>query len=271
MSIEKVYDNVAKHYNQDLSKQVLRTANTVAHNIILEQIKSDDIKSLLALGIGDGFYIKPFKKSLPNTQITGLDISANMLKKAKENENCNTLHGNIADAASLANNQKFNLTLAHFVCAYVKPEVVLSQAQSLLNKDGYISVVTNTYISFPNFWAAYEKYTKSKSLIATQLKKHVEKTLETVFVPKDSNTMKTLIAKHQLHLIHDRELTMEVEFEDADALYDFFMQGGWFASGLVHPLMSPNFVRYAFKKLVEKHLTFPFRDTMNIAVILAQR
>ncbi len=271
MSIEKVYDTVAKHYNQDLSETVLRSANVTAQNLITKHTTPDDIQSLLALGIGDGIHIKPYKELFPKAHVGGIDISSNMLKKAQSVLACETYHGDISDAVQLTKGQQFNLTIAHFVCAYVEPNIILSQAKSLTMNDGYVSLVTNTFNSFPKIMAAYQKYATSKSLIATQLRKHIDATFETVFVPQDMNDLKQKFASHQLKIIDEKEMTIEVDFEDSSALYDFFMQGGWFASGLVHPLISANFVRFSFKKLVEKHLNFPFRDTMNIAVVLGQK
>lgn len=52
MSIEKVYDNVVKHYSQDLSAHVLDSASKMAFDLLKEQKLNVD--SIFALGIGDG-------------------------------------------------------------------------------------------------------------------------------------------------------------------------------------------------------------------------
>lgn len=268
MSIEKVYDGTAKHYNQDLSASVLNSANVTAQQFIT--IHAESINSILALGIGDGLYIEPYKKIFSNASIAGIDISSRMLTSAKERLDCDIYHGDIADTVTLTKGKTFDLALAHFVCAYVKPEVILKQAQSLLTKGGYLSVVTNTYQSFPKIMAAYEAYVSSNSWFANLLRTHIDSTFDTVFVPKNTSVLKEQFSHHGFMLVDEKQMTLEIEFEDAQAFTDFFMLGSWFASGLVHKFLSPKVVGFMFKKLSEKYLTFPFRDTMNIAIVLGQ-
>lgn len=270
MSIEKVYDKVvAKHYNQDLSVGVLHSANVQAQQLITKNI--DEIHSILALGIGDGVYVEPYKKLFKNASIGGVDISSTMLNNAHKLLGCDIYHGDIADSVKLIKGKTFDLALAHFVCAYVKPDIIFSQANELLNQQGYLSVVTNTYGSFPNIMAAYQNYVNSNSLFAKQLRKHINSTFDTVFVPKDMGALKEQFIENNLMVIDEKQVDLNIEFEDATSFTEFFMLGSWFASGLIHNLLPPNVVQYIFKKLAEKHLSFPFQDTMSIAVVLGQK
>lgn len=269
MSIEKVYDSVAKHYNQQLSASVLTQANQCAFEFIRQHITQ--LSSILALGIGDGVYIKPYKRHYPQAELAGLDISANMLAQAKKVLGCKTYHGDIAQAGHLIQDKKFDLITAHFVCAYVKPHIILAEATKLLNEGGHISFVSNTLCSFPHLKSMYQHYVATNTVMAKKLKQHFQSTLGDVFVPTSTQALAQCLAEGGFRVIQQETLTLPVCFEDIDEFHDFYMEGGWFASGLVHPWLPAKLIKFLFKQLAKRYLTFPFKDTLNIAVVTAKK
>lgn len=269
MSIEKVYDRGVGYYNQSLSAFVVEKAGQSAFETYLKAKKTPI--NMLALGIGDGKFMLPYQKAYPKAILSGLDISSNMLISARQLLGCKTYHGCIADANKLIQNQKFDLIMAHFVCAYVSPEVILNESQQLLSETGIISIVSNTLSSFPNLMALYQKHIKGSGFLKNALKRHVDKSLLTVHVPKSTDDLAILAEKEGLVVIEKNALTIDICFNNDESFIDFFMNAGWFANGLVHPLVPQNVIQYFFKKLVKNHMQFPFTDTLDISVLLAKR
>jgi ubiquinone/menaquinone biosynthesis C-methylase UbiE len=269
MSIEQIYNKAVKHYGQDISAEVLKKANMQAFDFICQH--DSEIKSILALGVGDGAFLLPYKKVYPEASLSGLDISKKMLVNAKEKLECKTHHGSIDAASQIIQGEQFDLILAHFVCAYVKPEVILQQCHKLLNKNGYVSLVSNTSASFPKLMAAFKALVASKRLWATILDRHVSRALETVFVPKSLDAFVLQVKQAGLQVLQQESLSLQVSFLDSNSFCDFFMDAGWFANGLLHPLMPVGTIKCIFKQLVNKHLSFPFQDKLDVSVITAKR
>lgn len=268
MSIEKVYDKVAKHYNQELSAEVLNQSNQSALDLL--SALNPSIQSIIALGVGDGIYLSPYQKLYPEAQLAGVDISSKMLQAAKKNLNCQTFHGDIAKASHLVGSQKFDLAVAHFVCAYVEPLTILAESRKILKPNGYLSIVSKTLQSVPNLLAAYENYVAKQTLPTKHLKKHIESTLSTVFVPNDIQNLVQGFKQNNFEIAEQKELSIELEFDTSDDFYEFFMLGGWFASGLLHRRLSPKVIKGLAKFFINRNLKFPFKDTLNIAVVLGK-
>ncbi len=269
MSIEKVYDRVAKHYNQELSAEVLHKANNAGFDLLTKQKK--EINSILALGVGDGVYTKPYAKAYQSAEIAGVDISAKMLKAAQQRLNCQTFHGDISKVSTLIGSKSFDLALAHFICAYVEPEVILSQAYNCLNDNGLVSFVSNTMHSFPHLMRVYNQYIDKQTFIAKTLSKHIDSTLTDVFVPNSLQELTQKISNGGFDVLDKRHMTIDITFSSMDDFTAFFIHGGWFASGLLHSKIHPYLISCLFKVLVKSKLNFPFTDSLDIAICLAQK
>lgn len=269
MSIEELYDKVAKTYNQEISLEVLAKANDFAFEMMKPY--EDARRSLLALGIGDGMHVDAYKKTYPNIEISGLDISKKMLLKAKESLQCDIYHGDIANASQLIQDKRFSYVMAHFVCAYVSPDVVLREAHALLAPGGYVSVVNNTFESFPMLWALYEKFMSKKSLIRHRVRAHVEKAISTVHAPKNIETLKAEFESKGFEIVDIKYQGIDICLESYQECYDFFINGGWFLSGLVHPFVPERALRFIFQQMITLHFALPYQDTLKIAVVIGKK
>lgn len=268
MSIEKIYDKAVKHYSQDVSAEVLDKSNKLVIDFIAKHYPQ--IKKILALGIGDGFFLVPYMRAYPKAKLAGLDISVNMLEKAKKTLGCETHHGGIAEASSIVQDKDFDLLMAHFVCAYVTPHEILRESKKLLKKGGYLSLVSNVEASFPKMHSLYQNYVSQKGFLRSYLKKHIDQSLETVTVPKDVESFVKQVEQEGYSLLQKESLTIEVSFDDAESLYQFFVGAGWFANGLVHSLLPVGVIKFIFKRLIKKLIQFPCCDALKIAVITAK-
>ncbi len=159
MNIEELYDKVANTYNQSTSSKVLNKAKKIALDLMIAHRQS--LQSILALGTGDGSDLLLYQKHYPSSELHGLDISKNMLEKAKAHLNFVPYHGDISQASSLIHKHDFDLITAHFVTAYLPLSATLREAQNLLSQHGVISIITNTKTSFPNGQAMLANLKKS--------------------------------------------------------------------------------------------------------------
>lgn len=269
MSIEELYDKVAKTYNQEKSLAVLEKANQFAFEMMKPY--QDAFSSILALGIGDGVHVAPYKKVYPNAHIAGLDISKGMLEKVRRSLDCETFHGDIADASKLIKNKTFSYVMAHFVCAYVKPDVVLREAHALLDRGGYVSIVNNTFESFPTLWALQDAYMSKKGFFRERLKQHVNNALKTVHAPKDLESLKSDFEREGFEIVDVKYEGIDINLDSYQACYDFFINGGWFLSGLVHPFVPERALRFLFQQMIKLHFALPYQDTLKIAVVIGQK
>jgi ubiquinone/menaquinone biosynthesis C-methylase UbiE len=269
MSIENLYDKVSKTYNQEKSLDVLEKANDFAFDMM--QKYEEAFSSILALGIGDGKHVEPYKAQYPKANIAGLDISKGMLLKAKNSLGCETYHGDIKDASQLIQAKTFSYVMAHFVCAYVKPEIVLREAHQLLAPGGYVSVVNNTFESFPTLWSLYEKYLSKKGILRHRVKHHINKAMSTVHAPKDLDTLKKDFEQQGFEVVDVLYQGIDISLESYQECYEFFVNGGWFLSGLVHPFVPERALRFLFQQMIKLHFALPYKDTLKIAVVIGKK
>jgi trans-aconitate methyltransferase len=268
MHIEKLYDKVANTYNQDVSGQVLNQAKKVAIDLAIQQ--RNQFSSILALGVGDGTDLLPYKQQFPKADLHGLDISENMLKKAAATLDCATYYGDIAKASSLIQKHDFDLIIAHFVTAYVPLPSILSECKKMLPKNGMVSIVTNTMSSFTNAQALLPKLENSSNPFNRLVAHHVKKALKTVYVPKNLNHLESMFSEEGFNLTVLKEEEIQIELNSEKDIYDFFINGGWFVSGLVHPLLPDGLLRKVSSQLVHRLFPIPYQDTMKIAIAIAE-
>lgn len=268
MQIGQIYNKVARTYNQDLSGIVLDTAKKVAMEMAIKQ--RDHWSSILALGMGDGTDLLPYKNRYPEAELHGLDISVNMLKKAKFILDCKTYHGDIAHASNIIDKKNFDLILAHFVTAYVPLTSILLECKKLIAKKGMISIVTNTMTSLPATQAILPQLEKSINPFNKLVAHHVNRALKTVYVPQNLHHLQTIVEEHGFAVKDIKEAVIPIRLEARKDVYDFFIEGGWFVSGLIHPLLPPGLLRRISNQLARKYFKLPYEDTMNISMVIAE-
>ena len=268
MQIEKLYDKVAQTYNQNLSGEVLNKAKRIAVNSALNQRHA--LQSILALGMGDGTDLLPYVEHYPKADMHGLDISEKMLEKSKAILDCTTYYGDIGNASFIIPKKDFEFIIAHFVTAYVPLNVILRECKKLTAPSGLISIVTNTMDSFPVAQSLLAKLKNSSNPFYKLVAHHVHKTLQTVYVPKNLEDLKSVVTAQGLKLIELKEENISLQLNTHREAFDFFINGGWFVSGLIHPLLPHGLLSRICQQLINKNFTFPYVDTMKIAIAIAE-
>jgi ubiquinone/menaquinone biosynthesis C-methylase UbiE len=269
MKIEDIYNTIADTYNQKGSADVLLEANNRAFSYTTKHLK--EVDSLLALGIGDGLSLVPYKEHFSTATIYGLDISENMLEKARERIGCEICHGSITDASSLVKKTDIDLILAHFVCAYVPIAALLQESKKLLSDKGILSLVTTTKMSFPEMQTILKKMKRSYNPLNKLIYYHVKRAMATVHVPDDLLQLQSELESFGFELMELKLVEIKIKLETEQDVFDFFMKGGWFASGLVHPLLSDRFLHKIVKRIIRSFVRLPYEDSMFVAFSITKK
>jgi SAM-dependent methyltransferase len=90
--------------------------------------------------------------------MTGLDVSTAMLRRAADRVPLTAVLGSAEQAASHLPAGAFDLVLAHFILAYVRPQVLLEQVRLLLAPAGVLSLTATTTEGGAPYYAALDKY-----------------------------------------------------------------------------------------------------------------
>ncbi len=266
MKIEKLYDRIAETYNQNASADVLSDANNTAFSLITQRAQQP--KSILGLGVGDGVCMLPYKEHYSKAKLYGLDVSENMLKKAQQLLDCDVFHGDISQASSLITKDKFDLILAHFVSAYVPIATTLNECKKVLTNDGLVSLVTNTLTSFSKMQEVLTKLAKSNNPFNRLVSFHIKQALKTIYVPRDINHMLQIFESSGVQLHELKLVEIEIDLKTEKDVFEFFVEGGWFASGLVHPLLPKGIFHKIIKRLIHEHVSLPYQDSMQILIAI---
>ncbi len=266
MKIEKLYDNIAETYNQKASADVLSEANNTAFSLITREVQC--LESLLALGVGDGVCLLPYKERYPTSMFYGLDVSENMLQKARALLNCQVYHGDIAKASSIIKKNDFDLILAHFVCAYVPISTTLGECKKIMSERGLISIVTNTLASFAKMQDILQKMRKSPNPFSRLVSCHIKQALKTVYVPDNLDHLKSIFVSSGLTLHASQLVEININLKTEKEVFEFFIDGGWFASGLMHPLVPKRVFHNIIKRLIHEHVRLPYEDSLQIAIAI---
>lgn len=268
MHIGQLYNKVASTYNQEVSGQVLGKSKQMALELAIQDPQEKG--SILALGVGDGTDLLPYVEHYPKAELHGLDISENMLKKVNDILHCATYHGDIGKASKIIDKHDFDFIIAHFVTAYVPLPTILQESHKLIAEKGTLSIVTNTMSSFPMMQSIIPKLQHSANPIHKLIARHVHKTLETVYVPKNLEHLQELIESNGFKLKALDEKHIDLQLNSEKEIFDFFINGGWFVSGLMHPLLPSRLISRVCAQLIHKYCPVPFAESMKIAIAIAE-
>lgn len=150
MTLKAMYNNIAGKY---------ATANrfgsiSKSHECAIAQIKEASLGhkknyKILDLGVGDGAFLQKLKQYMPDAEFTGIDVSKEMLKKARQALPLTTIETSATEASKYLPSHSQDLVLAHFINAYIPINTLFNEARLLTRSNGHFSLITTTYDSFP--------------------------------------------------------------------------------------------------------------------------
>ena len=272
MPAKAIYDTIASQYaTADCFGSI-----TESHNSAINQIKQSTIGhkpriKILDLGVGDGAFMRQTRQLFPMAELTGIDVSTEMLKRAKTGLSINTIEASAAEATCYLPNHSQDLVIAHFVNAYVPIPVLFKQAQMLTRANGYFSIITTTYESFPIAQQHLAEFIARDSILSSIVGHYYKAVVKNTTVAADQAELIRALHQHQFEVVEHERLEIPITLNSIDELLLFGIEGAWFLNSLSVKILPRNFLIQRIKSLFSKIFTFPYQDTHIIDVVLAKK
>lgn len=272
MVLKDMYNSLAGQY--DLADQF--GAITKSHHAAIDQIhrlvpKHHSDFRVLDLGVGDGAFLKKLKPSLPDAYYTGVDVSAEMLKRAHESLELKTIEASATDVGQFLPPHSQDLVLAHFINAYIPMQALFDSVRSLTKANGYFSFITTTYDSFPVAQQYLADFIAEGTLLSSVVGHYYKSILKNTTVATDEKTLLNAFSEHEFEVLEHKRFHVPIVLNDIDALALFGIEGTWFLNSLSIRMLPKTFLLQRLKRLFERIFTFPYHDTHVIDVVLAKK
>lgn len=271
MFVKAMYNTIANHYNKADYFGAISLSHKSAIKQIVDNISNNNLE-ILDLGVGDGAFLAKLKKLTPNGTFTGIDLSKEMLKHAKNSLDFTAIEGSAANASQYLPRNSQDLIMAHFINAYIPTDILFQEAQILAKDNGYFSVISTTYESFPLSQKYLADFIAKGTIYGNIVGHYYKEVVKKTTVTSGKNDLFKFFAKHNFSIVaHDR-IKIDLTFNNIDDLVTFGIEGAWFLNALsVSTILPKNFVLQRIKRLFEKIFVFPFHDTHIIDVVLAKK
>lgn len=248
-----------------------------SHKCALEQIERSIIGykphfKILDLGVGDGAFLRKLKTEMPEADFTGIDVSGEMLKIARDGLSPFTaIETSAAEASHFIPAHSQDLVLAHFINAYIPTNILFNQAQTLARSNGHFSMITTTYESFPVAQQHLADFIAKGTILSNIVGHYYKAVVKNTPVAAGADDLLQAVLRHNFQVIEHKRLHIPITLNNIDELSLFGIEGAWFLNTLSIPVLPKNFLLQRIKRLFEKIFTFPYHDTHVIDVILAKK
>lgn len=272
MSLKAMYDNITDQY------AVANRFGSISksHECAIDQIRNTSSlhkadSKVLDLGVGNGAFLKKLNELLPQAQFTGIDVSSEMLKRAQQLLPLKTIETSATEASHYLPTHSQDLVLAHFINAYIPIHTLFQEARLLTKANGYFSLITTTYESFPMAQKQLADFIATDSLLSRIVGHYYKAILKNATVAAGAEELMQEFAQHQFEVVKHQRLHIPVTLNNIDELAVFGIEGTWFLNSLSIKMLPKNFLVQRLKRLFGKIFTFPYHDTHIIDVVLAKK
>lgn len=247
-----------------------------SHHVAIQQIKQFYLGlkpnyKVLDLGVGNGTFLKALSKELSHAEFTGIDVSAEMLKKAREKLHLKTIEGNAAEAERFLPPHSQDLVLAHFINAYIPINALFNEAKLLTRANGHFSLITTTYDSFPIAQQRLAEFIAQDSLLSSVVGHYYKSMVNNTTVAASGEELMLAFKQHQFDVVDHQRIQIPITLNTIDELAAFGIDGTWFLNSLSIRMLPKYFLIQRIKRLFGKIFTFPYHDTHIIDVVLAKK
>lgn len=272
MSLKAKYEEIAGHYaTADRFGSISQS-----HRAAIAQIKREHLGlrphyKVLDFGVGNGAFLEKLHEFMPEADFTGIDVSAQMLARAHRTLPLTTIETSATEASRYLPHHSQDLVLAHFINAYIPIQTLFNEADLLTRSNGYFSLITTTYESFPVAQNYLANFISQGTLLSTVVGHYYKSLIKNTTVASGIDELIHVFTQHQFKMVRHERLYIPIVLENIDELIKFGIEGTWFLNNLAIRMLPKNFLLQRLKRLFSQIFTFPYHDTHIIDVILAKK
>ncbi len=201
------------------------------------------------LSAGDHRYLPLVRELIPAAEYTCIDLSSQ--------------HG--------LPQSSHDLVLAHALSTTISIHSLLHYAHSLTHATGYLSLITTTYDSFPVTQQYLAELINQGSLWSSRVGHFCKSLIHQTAVAVSKENLLCSLAHYDWQLCTHQRFEIPLVFDNLDELAEFLLESTWFFNRLSVKMRPKHFMLPRIKRLCSKLVTFPYRDTQIIDVVLAKR
>lgn len=247
-----------------------------SHRVAIEQIKTEKLGQrpgykVLDFGVGNGAFLEKLQQYMPDADFTGIDISTEMLNYARSTLPLTTIEASATQASQYLPHHSQDLALAHFVNAYIPIQTLFNEADLLTRANGYFSLITTTYESFPVAQEHLANFIAEGTLVSTVVGHYYKAMVKNTTVATSLDELLHVFAQHQFSVVEHQRLHIPITLNNINELATFGIEGTWFLNSISMRMLPKNFLIERLKRLFSKIFTFPYHDTHIIDVVLAKK
>jgi ubiquinone/menaquinone biosynthesis C-methylase UbiE len=251
-------------------------AISVSHQIAIEQMKKFYLGlkpnyKVLDLGVGNGEFLRKLHKEMPQAEFTGIDVSTKMLKQAQSALPLHIIEGSATEACRFLPPHSQDLVLAHFINAFIPINTVFNVAKQLTRANGYFSMITTTYDSFPVAQQRLAEFIAKDSILSSVIGHYYKSMVKNTTVSASEEDLMLTFNQHQFEVVAHQRIEIPITLNTIDELALFGIDGTWFLNSLSIRMLPKYFLIQRLKRLFAKMFTFPYHDTHIIDVVLAKK
>ncbi|TAL64572.1 MAG: class I SAM-dependent methyltransferase [Legionella sp.] len=272
MSLKAMYNQYADTYS---------TANrfgsiSESHRVAIEQIEKfylglKPYYKVLDFGVGDGSFLRKLSHLMPEAEFTGIDVSSEMLRRSREALTVKTIEASVAEASKFLPPHSQDLILAHFINAYIPINILFNEARLLTRANGYFSMITTTYESFPVAQQQLADFIAQDTLLSSVVGHYYKSIVKNTTVAANYDELTLAFNQHQFEIVDHQRLEIPITLNNIDELALFGIEGTWFLNTLSIRMLPKHFLIERLKRLFTRIFTFPYHDTHIIDVVLAKK
>lgn len=266
----RVHDSVARHYNS--GGGIIAAKNRiVAERLAARWQGRTEPLRVVDLGVGDGALLAHLSAQGLPMQMTGVDVSPAMLREAGQRVPLTTLEARAEEADRHLPHGSYDLVLAHFILAYVRPEKLFPVAHRLLAPGGVLSLATTVIDGGQAYLDALDRHFRrtrhpGKRLIAWA----ADRALARSYMPADGAAVEAGIREAGLVVERRDTLRAEVRFASPRDAYRYGIEEGWAVNILAVPFV-PLRLAQAVAMWGLNQCDYPFEVAPKVEIVEAVR
>lgn len=272
LTLKAMYNTIASQYaTADCFGSI-----SESHSCAIEQITRANLGlrpqyKVLDFGVGDGAFLQKLANQMLDAEFTGIDVSGEMLKHAREALPLTTIEASATEASQYLPHHSQDLVLAHFINAYIPIHALFNEAKLLTRANGHFSLITTTYDSFPVAQQHLADFITEESLLSCIVGHYYKAIVKNTTVAASEEELLSTFEQHQFQVLEHQRIRIPITLNSIDELALFGIEGTWFLNSLSIRMLPKNFLLQRLKRLFSKIFTFPYHDTHVIDIVLAKK